>query len=797
MRDTNLEIIQENQQLPENIGKGGISRKNDIVSDFADNKKVSVKADELFSRIIKDSKDISTIISLESELAQKQIKNITDKVIDDEASEALLQEILNVLKDTDSENLKGNKQLLKKIDEQIKVQELLVSENKSNISKETIIALKKSSELTSKYLSERTSSDENYYKAKAISNTTYEAGRSYRAAREEGKGVIRSTGASIKGGAKQYLGLNKEEKIFSKEGAKGLGAKGSGLLLHTLGIATENPLLNILGAALNSRVDSANEQKREKAEAEKAKQTQLEKNTYMSTLNYRMDNEGKNYVNENAQQTSNVYRPNTNEIKNKEIKTENFNNENTTENRLNNSLYNIQIKEAIVEIKDVLPLTNNNKESEYSNIQIKEAIVEIKDVLPLTNNKEKIETKEVKFDNKDKKLSSFVISGFQRANSLLNNINNELKKMNEFQRQESYNNMLKQKTGDIDTSTGIIGEKKPMVKAGEKKEGASLLDTLFPGKAGILGGIGGLLSKGKGGIGKILGGIGGAAGGVLGKIGGLGGKLGGAAGKAGGVLGKSAGGLAKMGGLAARGAGGALKALPVVGQIAMAGMAAYDGIKGWNKAGENFGLKEGEKATTGQKLSSATGSILSGLSFGLLDEQKMTKGIYSLGSKVTDPFKTKQTEKLKDDLSGGIARISEKNKIVSDVKTGVTTNINNLTNNKVKNISDVSTTDKAKSILEKAPIPAIAANAVNDPKNTPNDIRKEVFSNYKESITMQEIKNDKMVESKTKSNESNTTVIAQPNKGNVHIADKSAHVNISTGDDYNFGNILYKMYNNT
>lgn len=773
MRDTNLEIIQENQQLPENIGKGGISRKNDIVSDFADNKKVSVKADELFSRIIKDSKDISTIISLESEIAQKQIKNITDKVIDDEASEALLQEILNVLKDTDSENLKGNKQLLKKIDEQIKVQELLVSENKSNVSKETIIALKKSSELTSKYLSERTSSDENYYKAKAISNTTYEAGRSYRAAREEGKGVIRSTGASIKGGTKQYLGLNKEEKIFSKEGAKGLGAKGGGLLLHTLGIATENPLLNILGAALNSRVDSANEQKREKAEAEKAKQTQLEKNTYMSTLNYRMDNEGKNYVNENAQQTSNVYGYNNNEIKNKEIKKENFSiDENTIKNKLNNSLYNMQIKEAIVEIKDVLPLTNN---------------------------KEKIETKEVKFDNKDKKLGSFVVSGFQRANSLLNNINNELKKMNEFQRQESYNNMLKQKTGDIDTSTGIIGEKKPMVKAGEKKEGASLLDTLFPGKAGILGGIGGLLSKGKGGIGKILGGIGGAAGGVLGKIGGLGGKLGGAAGKAGGVLGKSAGGLAKMGGLAARGAGGALKALPVVGQIAMAGMAAYDGIKGWNKAGENFGLKEGEKATTGQKLSSATGSILSGLSFGLLDEQKMTKGIHSLGSKVTDPFKTKQTEKLKDDLSGGIARISEKNKIISDTKNSVESNINNLTNNKVKNIGDVNISEKPKSILEKAPISAIAASSVlsNDSKNTPNDIRKEVFSNYKESITMQEIKNNKMIENKTKTNESNTTVITQPNKGNVHIADKSAHVNISTGDDYNFGNILYKMYNNT
>lgn len=85
--------------------------------------------------------------------------------------------------------------------------------------------------------------------------------------------------------------------------------------------------------------------------------------------------------------------------------------------------------------------------------------------------------------------------------------------------------------------------------------------------------------------------------------------------KTGGILGK-AGGLAK--GLIGK------AALPLA-----AGMALYDGVTGYNKATENLGI-EGREATVGEKLSSAGGSILSGLSFGLLDEKSATKGIASL-----------------------------------------------------------------------------------------------------------------------------------------------------------------------
>lgn len=85
--------------------------------------------------------------------------------------------------------------------------------------------------------------------------------------------------------------------------------------------------------------------------------------------------------------------------------------------------------------------------------------------------------------------------------------------------------------------------------------------------------------------------------------------------KAGGMLGK-AGGLAK--GILGK------AALPLA-----AGMALYDGVTGYNKASENLGI-EGREATFGEKLSSAGGSVLSGLSFGLLDEKSTSRGIASL-----------------------------------------------------------------------------------------------------------------------------------------------------------------------
>jgi hypothetical protein len=65
------------------------------------------------------------------------------------------------------------------------------------------------------------------------------------------------------------------------------------------------------------------------------------------------------------------------------------------------------------------------------------------------------------------------------------------------------------------------------------------------------------------------------------------------------------------------------KGLPIL----AAGMAVYDGVQGWNNADQIFDKKEGEKADTTEKASAAAGSILQGLSFGLLDGKDISKGI--------------------------------------------------------------------------------------------------------------------------------------------------------------------------
>lgn len=71
------------------------------------------------------------------------------------------------------------------------------------------------------------------------------------------------------------------------------------------------------------------------------------------------------------------------------------------------------------------------------------------------------------------------------------------------------------------------------------------------------------------------------------------------------------------------------KFIPGVGAVVAGGMAAYDGVTGFQNAGEILDLKEGEQATTGQKLSAAAGSVVSGLTFGLVDEKTVAKGIAS------------------------------------------------------------------------------------------------------------------------------------------------------------------------
>lgn len=122
--------------------------------------------------------------------------------------------------------------------------------------------------------------------------------------------------------------------------------------------------------------------------------------------------------------------------------------------------------------------------------------------------------------------------------------------------------------------------------------GSSLVDTALD--------IGGdLLSRGKAGAGK-------------------------AAGKAGSVGGKILGGLGK----AAR----------VLGPAAAVAGAAYSGFQGYQNTGANFDLKEGQEATTGQKISSTLGGVASGLTFGLLDEKTASQGLHKMGSAVGDFF---------------------------------------------------------------------------------------------------------------------------------------------------------------
>ena len=92
---------------------------------------------------------------------------------------------------------------------------------------------------------------------------------------------------------------------------------------------------------------------------------------------------------------------------------------------------------------------------------------------------------------------------------------------------------------------------------------------------------------------------------------------------AGKLLGKGSGWLGKLGGAAKFGG----RLLGKVAAPIAIGLAAKDAYDGYNEAGSNFDLKEGQEATTGQKWSSAAGSAVSGLSMGLLDKKSMSQGI--------------------------------------------------------------------------------------------------------------------------------------------------------------------------
>ena len=78
----------------------------------------------------------------------------------------------------------------------------------------------------------------------------------------------------------------------------------------------------------------------------------------------------------------------------------------------------------------------------------------------------------------------------------------------------------------------------------------------------------------------------------------------------------------------------ALSAVKFLGPAAALAGAAYGGFTGYQNTAENFDLKEGEEATTGQKISSSLGGVASSLSFGLIDEKSAAQGIQGAGEKI-------------------------------------------------------------------------------------------------------------------------------------------------------------------
>lgn len=86
----------------------------------------------------------------------------------------------------------------------------------------------------------------------------------------------------------------------------------------------------------------------------------------------------------------------------------------------------------------------------------------------------------------------------------------------------------------------------------------------------------------------------------------------------GGKLGKVGSFLGKAGRFASK------AALPLA-----AAMAVGDGVSGYNSANENLGI-EGREATFGEKMSSAAGSVASGITMGLVDPKTASKGVAGL-----------------------------------------------------------------------------------------------------------------------------------------------------------------------
>jgi hypothetical protein len=79
-----------------------------------------------------------------------------------------------------------------------------------------------------------------------------------------------------------------------------------------------------------------------------------------------------------------------------------------------------------------------------------------------------------------------------------------------------------------------------------------------------------------------------------------------------------------------------------------AASAGYDAYKGYNSAEETLGIKD-RKATTGEKLSSAAGGALSGLTFGLISSETISKGIAKVTGAGIGDKKPDEDKKAEDD----------------------------------------------------------------------------------------------------------------------------------------------------
>jgi hypothetical protein len=195
----------------------------------------------------------------------------------------------------------------------------------------------------------------------------------------------------------------------------------------------------------------------------------------------------------------------------------------------------------------------------------------------------------------------------------------------------------------------------------------SLVTGIFSFGKNILGTIATLLPFLAGGAGRLVGGAVKGIGAIAGGVGRL-------VPKAAMGAGAVAGGVGTIAGGAGRAVLSGARMIPGIGLAVGAGMALYDGVQGWGKAGERFGVSQ-DKATLGQKTSSTLGSILT---LGLSEDAatSVAKFIHGVGStlgKVVsgigdcianavlgfigfvcgDPELTKKWENLKQSISEG------------------------------------------------------------------------------------------------------------------------------------------------